>query len=132
MNLIGEFLIFCGHTLRAMFRRPWQVREFIEQAWFISSVSILPAALVSIPFGAVIALQLGSLVRQLGAQLSRGALPPWGRGFGGQTRGVRQQLGDCQGACLGTREMLVKNVGKVERAFIAKPHHEHRDKGLRQ
>ena len=36
-------------------------------------MSILPAALVSIPFGAVIALQLGSLVRQLGAQSFTGA-----------------------------------------------------------
>jgi len=36
-------------------------------------VSILPAALVSIPFGAVISLQLGSLVRQLGAQSFTGA-----------------------------------------------------------
>lgn len=73
MRTIGEFLIYCGQTLRSVFRRPWQVREFIEQAWFISSVSILPAALVSIPFGAVIALQLGSLVRQLGAQSFTGA-----------------------------------------------------------
>jgi phospholipid/cholesterol/gamma-HCH transport system permease protein len=71
--MIGEFLIYCGHTLRSVFRRPWQVREFVEQAWFISSVSIAPAALVSIPFGAVIALQLGSLVRQLGAQSFTGA-----------------------------------------------------------
>jgi phospholipid/cholesterol/gamma-HCH transport system permease protein len=73
MRTIGEFLIFCGHTARAAFRRPWQIREFIQQAWFISSVSIAPAALVSIPFGAVIALQLGSLVRQLGAQSFTGA-----------------------------------------------------------
>jgi phospholipid/cholesterol/gamma-HCH transport system permease protein len=73
MRTVGEFLIFCGHTLRSVFRRPWQVREFVEQAWFISSVSIAPAALVSIPFGAVIALQLGSLVRQLGAQSFTGA-----------------------------------------------------------
>jgi phospholipid/cholesterol/gamma-HCH transport system permease protein len=36
-------------------------------------VSILPAALVSIPFGAVISLQLGSLVRQLGAPAFTGA-----------------------------------------------------------
>lgn len=70
---VGDFLIFCGSTLRALFRRPWQVREFVQQAWFLSSVSILPAALVSIPFGAVIAMQLGSLVRQLGAQSFTGA-----------------------------------------------------------
>jgi phospholipid/cholesterol/gamma-HCH transport system permease protein len=64
----GTFFLFCLDTARATFRRPVQVREFVGQAWFLSSVSILPAALVSIPFGAVITLQLGSLVRQLGAQ----------------------------------------------------------------
>jgi phospholipid/cholesterol/gamma-HCH transport system permease protein len=69
----GQFFAFCLDTLRSLGRRPVQVREFVQQAWFISSVSILPAALVSIPFGAVIALQLGSLVRQLGAQSFTGA-----------------------------------------------------------
>ncbi len=69
----GEFIAFCLDTLRGVGRRPVQVGEFVRQAWFISSVSILPAALVSIPFGAVIALQLGSLVRQLGAQSFTGA-----------------------------------------------------------
>ena len=69
----GNFFAFCLDTILGLGRRPFQVREFIQQAWFISSVSILPAALVSIPFGAVIALQLGSLVRQLGAQSFTGA-----------------------------------------------------------
>jgi len=69
----GGFFAFCLDALRSVFRRPFQVREMVQQAWFISSVSILPAALVSIPFGAVIALQLGSLVRQLGAQAFTGA-----------------------------------------------------------
>jgi phospholipid/cholesterol/gamma-HCH transport system permease protein len=55
------------------FRRPFQVREFVQQCWFIASVTILPTALVSIPFGAVIALQLGSLTRQIGAQSFTGA-----------------------------------------------------------
>jgi phospholipid/cholesterol/gamma-HCH transport system permease protein len=50
-----------------------QVRETVEQFWFIASVTILPAALVSIPFGAVIALQVGSLTRQLGAESFTGA-----------------------------------------------------------
>ena len=69
----GQFVAFCLDALMALPRRPWQVREFIQQAWFISSVSVLPACLVSIPFGAVIALQLGSLSRQLGAQSFTGA-----------------------------------------------------------
>ncbi|UAB98737.1 ABC transporter permease [Dactylosporangium vinaceum] len=69
----GLFFAFALDALRGLFRRPWQVREFVQQAWFVSSVSIMPAALVSVPFGAVIALQLGSLVRQLGAQSFTGA-----------------------------------------------------------
>jgi phospholipid/cholesterol/gamma-HCH transport system permease protein len=56
-----------------VFKRPFQVREFIQQCWFIASVTILPTALVTIPFGAVIALQLGTLTRQLGAQSFTGA-----------------------------------------------------------
>ena len=70
---VGLFFVFCLEAARGVFRRPFQGKEFIQQAWFISSVSILPAALVSIPFGAVITLQLGSLVRQLGAQSFTGA-----------------------------------------------------------
>ena len=60
-------------VLRGIFQRPFQFREFVQQSWFIASVSILPTALVAIPFGAVIALQLGSLVSQLGAQSFMGA-----------------------------------------------------------
>ncbi|MGI5243907.1 MlaE family ABC transporter permease [Dactylosporangium sp. CA-139066] len=73
MAAAGLFFAFALDALRGLFRRPWQFREFVQQAWFVSSVSILPAALVSVPFGAVIALQLGSLVRQLGAQSFTGA-----------------------------------------------------------
>src|SRR5689334_286879 len=60
-------------VVRQTFRRPFQVREFLGQFWFIASVSLLPAALVSIPFGAVIALHLGSLTQQIGAQSFTGA-----------------------------------------------------------
>jgi phospholipid/cholesterol/gamma-HCH transport system permease protein len=73
MTAAGLFFVFAIDALRGLFRRPWQFREFVQQAWFVSSVSILPAALVSVPFGAVIALQLGSLVSQLGAQSFTGA-----------------------------------------------------------
>ena len=60
-------------VMRALPRRPFQTKEFVQQAWFIASVTILPTALVSIPFGAVIALQLGNLTRQLGAQSFTGS-----------------------------------------------------------
>ncbi|MBW4715938.1 MlaE family ABC transporter permease [Saccharothrix obliqua] len=60
-------------VVRNAFRRPFQFREFIQQCWFVVGVTVLPTALVSIPFGAVIALQIGSLTRQIGAQSFTGA-----------------------------------------------------------
>ncbi|TFV65482.1 UNVERIFIED_ORG: ABC transporter permease [Bacillus sp. AZ43] len=73
MAVSGNLFAFALDVLKALPKRPFQVREFIQQAWFVASVTIIPTALVAIPFGAVIALQLGSLTRQLGAQSFTGA-----------------------------------------------------------
>lgn len=70
---LGEFFVFSLAAFRGLFRRPFQAREFLLQAWFIATTSILPTALVAIPFGAVVALQVGSLSSQLGAQSFTGA-----------------------------------------------------------
>src|SRR6185312_9375860 len=70
---VGKLFALALEVVRLTFRRPFQVRELIEQFWFVASVSVLPAALVAIPFGAVIALQLGSLTVQIGAQSFTGA-----------------------------------------------------------
>ncbi|MGC7093891.1 MlaE family ABC transporter permease [Amycolatopsis lurida] len=69
----GKLFALGLDVIRGMFQRPFQVREFIQQSWFIASVTILPTALVAIPFGALVALQLGSLITQLGAQSFIGA-----------------------------------------------------------
>ena len=73
----GSFFALCLDTFVQFFRSVrhgrFQWREAIEQAWFIASVTILPTALVSIPFGAVIALQIGNLSRQVGAQSFTGS-----------------------------------------------------------
>jgi phospholipid/cholesterol/gamma-HCH transport system permease protein len=69
----GNLFAFALDVVRALPKRPFQIREFIQQTWFVASVTILPTALVAIPFGAVIALQLGSLTRQLGAQSFTGS-----------------------------------------------------------
>jgi phospholipid/cholesterol/gamma-HCH transport system permease protein len=73
----GNFFALAIDTLIqgviSLYRRQFQWREMIEQAWFIASVTIMPTALVSIPFGAVIALQIGNLSRQVGAQSFTGA-----------------------------------------------------------
>lgn len=73
VDSLGGLLVFSAKTVRGIFVVPFQTREFVSQTWFIASVSVLPAMLVSIPFGAVIALQLGNLTRQLGAESFTGA-----------------------------------------------------------
>lgn len=68
-NIVQLFVDVC----RQLFVRPFQLREFILQGWFIASVTILPTALIAIPFGAIVSLQTGSLIKQLGAESYTGA-----------------------------------------------------------
>ena len=69
----GEIAAMVVEVVKQTFTSRFQFREFIEQAWFITSVTLLPTVLVSIPFGAVISLQVGNLTGQLGAQSFAGA-----------------------------------------------------------
>src|SRR5213592_4737648 len=69
----GEIAAMVVQVTKIIFTRPFQFREFVEQAWFICSVTLMPTILVSIPFGAVISLQVGNLTGQLGAQSFAGA-----------------------------------------------------------
>ena len=73
IGVAGNLFAFAFDVGRGLFRRPFQLREFIQQAWFIASVTIVPTALVAIPFGAVIALQVGGLIKQFGAQSFTGS-----------------------------------------------------------
>jgi phospholipid/cholesterol/gamma-HCH transport system permease protein len=69
----GQLFALGLEVTRRLFQRPFQVRELIEQTWFITKVSALPTALFTIPFGATIALLLAELARQFGAQSQTGA-----------------------------------------------------------
>src|SRR5947209_20156962 len=73
MKPTGEMFALFLDTIRYSFKRPFQTRDFIDQAWFVASVTIVPTMLVAIPFGAVIALQIGQLTTHLGAQSFTGA-----------------------------------------------------------
>ena len=59
-----------AHTI---FRRPWPVQEFLDQMWFLAKVTTVPVILISIPFGMVISLHVGSFLTQLGSQAHMGA-----------------------------------------------------------
>src|SRR5688572_18966235 len=58
-------------------RRTWDIRtwwrEYLRQCWFIAKVTSIPVILISIPFGMVIALHVGTFNRQLGAESATGA-----------------------------------------------------------
>ncbi|MGZ5366389.1 MAG: MlaE family ABC transporter permease [Aeromicrobium sp.] len=72
-RVAGNLFAFALDVVASAFRRPFQLKEFLQQAWFIVTVTIIPTALVAIPFGAVIALQVGGLIKQFGAQSFTGS-----------------------------------------------------------
>jgi len=69
-SMFGASLYGLGSDL---VRRKFQFNEFVERAWFLVSVSLLPAILVSVPLGVAIALQVGALAAQIGATSFVGA-----------------------------------------------------------
>jgi len=69
----GHIAAMAWDVIKLTFTTRFQFREYVEQAWFVASVTLMPTILVSIPFGAVIALQVGNLTGQLGAQSFAGA-----------------------------------------------------------
>jgi len=74
-----------GRTVRLGARTPliaamdmaggrFPVRETVVQAWFLLSITVLPALLMSVPFGVIIAVQIGGLTSNLGATSMAGAV----------------------------------------------------------
>lgn len=53
-------------------RKWWS--EYIDQVWFMAKVTTLPALLIAVPIGATVSLQVGQLVKQLGAQAATGSI----------------------------------------------------------
>lgn len=70
---IGKMFSIGLETLHVTFRRPWPRSEFVEQVWFLVRVTTLPVILVSIPFGMIISLHVGSFLVELGSQAHIGA-----------------------------------------------------------
>ncbi len=69
----GTMVAISLEAMRLLFRRDFPFAELTEQCWFLARVTTLPLILISIPFGIVIALQVGSLLQQIGAQDQLGA-----------------------------------------------------------
>jgi phospholipid/cholesterol/gamma-HCH transport system permease protein len=69
----GKMFSIGLESVHTVLRRPWPVQEFLEQMWFLIKVTSIPVVLISIPFGMVISLQVGSFATQIGAQAHIGA-----------------------------------------------------------
>ena len=67
LSAIGSFYSFVVETFRKMFTTRFRFREFVSQAWFVTTVSFGPALLVSIPFCVIIIFQVNQLLIQIGA-----------------------------------------------------------------
>lgn len=50
------------------------VREAVVQGWFLLSITVLPALLMAVPFGVIIAVQIGGITNNLGASSMAGAV----------------------------------------------------------
>jgi phospholipid/cholesterol/gamma-HCH transport system permease protein len=82
LQAIGGFFAMSADAILFVFRRPFQWREFLEQAWFVARVSLAPTLLVAIPFTVLVSFTLNILLRELGAADLSGA----GAAFGAVTQ----------------------------------------------
>ncbi|HTY35100.1 ABC transporter permease [Mycobacterium sp.] len=73
VDAIGGFFRTCVLTGKALFRRPFQWRETIEQGWFLTNVSLLPTLAVAIPLTVLIIFTLNILLAEFGAADISGA-----------------------------------------------------------
>ena len=63
---VGGFIAMSLDVVRAAFRPPFQLREFLEQTLFIARVSIGPAIMLTIPFLGVVIFLVNQLLAQIG------------------------------------------------------------------
>jgi phospholipid/cholesterol/gamma-HCH transport system permease protein len=73
LNVIGGFFRMSSLTGKALFRWPFQWREFILQTWFLMRVAFLPTIMVSIPVTVLLIFTLNVLLAQFGAADLSGA-----------------------------------------------------------
>jgi phospholipid/cholesterol/gamma-HCH transport system permease protein len=67
LTAAGGFVRMCVLTGKALFRPPFQWREFILQSWFLMRVAFLPTLAVSIPLTVLLIFTLNILLAEFGA-----------------------------------------------------------------
>ena len=64
---VGGFSAMALDTLVVMFKRPFAWREFLEQTWFVASVSVVPALILIFPFEVLTVFTFNLLLVEFGA-----------------------------------------------------------------
>ena len=77
MGGVGDFVALSVESARELFRRPFQARETVEQAWAIARVSLVPTLLVAIPFTVLVAFTLNILLREIGVPQEQIVIDPY-------------------------------------------------------
>jgi phospholipid/cholesterol/gamma-HCH transport system permease protein len=67
LQAVGGFARMCVLTGKALFKPPFQWREFILNSWFLMRVAFLPTVAVSIPLTVLLIFTLNVLLTQFGA-----------------------------------------------------------------
>lgn len=67
LRAIGDFYAMALDTLFAVPRRPFALKEFWLQCWFIARVSLTPSVMLAVPFTVLAAFTLNVLLNDLGA-----------------------------------------------------------------
>jgi phospholipid/cholesterol/gamma-HCH transport system permease protein len=73
LEAVGGFFRMCLLTGKALFKPPFQWREFVLMTWFVLRVAILPTIAVSIPLTVLLIFTLNILLAQVGAADISGA-----------------------------------------------------------
>jgi phospholipid/cholesterol/gamma-HCH transport system permease protein len=73
-QMFALFLDAFRELPRAVRTRTFPYGEMVHQAWFLFGVCALPTVLTAIPFGVIVALQVGTIANQIGAESFSGAI----------------------------------------------------------
>jgi phospholipid/cholesterol/gamma-HCH transport system permease protein len=73
LTAVGGFVRMVVLTAKALFKPPFQWREFILQSWFLMRVAFLPTLAVSIPLTVLLIFTLNILLTEFGAADISGA-----------------------------------------------------------
>lgn len=66
-QVLGSFFAMAFETLLLVPRRPFAVREFVLQSWFVTRVSLLPTLMLAMPYTVLVVFTFNILLLEFGA-----------------------------------------------------------------